>query len=118
SGASCARALKHLSPNIAVTLIEQNKQFTACPFSNYVIAGLRELSAQQFGYDAVAKDGIKLVATSATAVDPAAKRVTLSDGQSLAYDRHILSPGIDIRWDGLPGYDEKAAEKMPHAWKA
>ena len=29
-----------------------------------------------------------------------------------------MAPGIDIRWDGLPGYDEAAAEKMPHAWKA
>ena len=30
----------------------------------------------------------------------------------------MLAPGIDINWSGLPGYDEKAAETMPHAWKA
>jgi sulfide dehydrogenase [flavocytochrome c] flavoprotein chain len=30
----------------------------------------------------------------------------------------VLAPGIDIRWSALPGYDEAAAEKMPHAWKA
>src|SRR3954447_20015698 len=117
-GASAARALRRYEPKIEVTLVEPDQTFTACPFSNLVIVGLREIAAQRFGYDAVAKDGIKLVAASATAVDPAAKRVTLSDGQSLAYDRLILSPGIDIRWDGLPGYDEKAAERMPHAWKA
>ena len=29
-----------------------------------------------------------------------------------------MAPGIDFRWDALPGYDEAAAEKMPHAWKA
>ena len=34
------------------------------------------------------------------------------------YDRLVLAPGIDIRWDGLPGYTEAAAERMPHAWKA
>ena len=44
--------------------------------------------------------------------------MTLDSGSRLAYDRLVLAPGIDIRWDALPGYDEAAAEKMPHAWKA
>ena len=43
AGATCARALKKLDPRIAVTLVEANRTFTACPFSNLVIAGLREL---------------------------------------------------------------------------
>ena len=50
-GASCARALRQLDPKLQVTLIEPNRIFTACPFSNEVIAGLRELQAQQFTYD-------------------------------------------------------------------
>src|SRR5437868_9472546 len=54
----------------------------------------------------------------ATAVDPAAKSVTLADGTRLPYDRLVLAPGIDIRWGALPGYDEAAAAVMPHAWKA
>src|SRR5215831_17723172 len=44
--------------------------------------------------------------------------VTLSNGTRLRYDRLVLAPGIDLRWDGLPGYTEAAAEAMPHAWKA
>jgi sulfide dehydrogenase [flavocytochrome c] flavoprotein chain len=44
--------------------------------------------------------------------------VTLSDGAGLDYDRLVLAPGIDIRFDALPGYDESAAQTMPHAWKA
>jgi NADPH-dependent 2,4-dienoyl-CoA reductase/sulfur reductase-like enzyme len=44
--------------------------------------------------------------------------VTLADGTKLSYDRLIVAPGIDIRWGALPGYDEAAAERMPHAWKA
>ena len=40
-GASCARALKRLDPKLQVTLVEANRTFTACPFSNTVIAGLR-----------------------------------------------------------------------------
>jgi len=44
--------------------------------------------------------------------------VSLSDGSRLGYERLVLAPGIDIRWDALPGYDEAAAEQMPHAWQA
>lgn len=118
AGATCARALKKLDPKLTVTLVEPNATFTACPFSNGVIAGLRELRQQQFGYDAVKRDGVSLAQTSATAVDASAKSVTLADGSRLAYDRLVLAPGIDINWNGLPGYTEEAAEKMPHAWKA
>lgn len=117
-GASCARALRAVDPRIAVTLVEPSATFTACPFSNGVVAGLRELSAQQFTYDQVVASGIALARTTATAVDVSARSVTLADGAKLAYDRLVLAPGIDIRWGALPGYDEAAATPMPHAWKA
>ena len=117
-GATAARTLKALEPKLTVTLVEPNPVFTACPFSNNVLAALREISQQQFGYDGVQKAGVVLAQTSATAVDASGKSVTLGDGSKLAYDRLVLSPGIDINWGALPGYDETAAEKMPHAWKA
>jgi NADPH-dependent 2,4-dienoyl-CoA reductase/sulfur reductase-like enzyme len=116
AGATAARVLQRAG--IVVTLVEPNGTFTACPFSNEVIAGLRELSDQQFTYDAVRQDGVTLVAQSATAVDADRRRVTLSDGTVLEYERLVLAPGIDLRFDALPGYDEKAAAVMPHAWKA
>jgi NADH dehydrogenase FAD-containing subunit len=118
AGATCARQLKRLDKKIQVTVVETNPTFIACPFSNAVIAGFRELNAQQFTYEKVVADGIALAATRATAVEPSARVVSLANGQSLSYDRLVLAPGIDIRWDALPGYDEAAAEQMPHAWKA
>jgi sulfide dehydrogenase [flavocytochrome c] flavoprotein subunit len=117
-GASCARALKRLDPKLHVTLIEPNRVFTACPFSNEVIAGLRELEAQQFGYDKIAAEGVTVIAQAATGIDPQAHAVVLADGTSLTYDRLVLAPGIDLRFDALAGYDEAASGKMPHAWKA
>jgi NADPH-dependent 2,4-dienoyl-CoA reductase/sulfur reductase-like enzyme len=117
-GASCARALRRLDAKLQVTLIEPNRIFTACPFSNEVIAGLRQLQAQQFNYDSIAAEGVKIVAQAATKIDPQARNVGLADGGSVSYDRLVLSPGIDLRFDALPGYDEAAALKMPHAWKA
>ena len=117
-GASCARALKRLDPGLQVALIEPNRIFTACPFSNEVIAGLRELEAQQFTYDRIIADGIAVIARAAAKIDPQARIVGLTDGTTLSYDRLVLAPGIDLRFDALPGYDEAASAVMPHAWKA
>src|SRR5262249_21144063 len=62
AGATCARQLKQLDRNIHVTLVETNRAFIACPFSNAVIAGFRDLKAQRFTYEKVAAEGIALVA--------------------------------------------------------
>src|SRR6202042_2062239 len=95
-----------------------NKVFTACPFSNEVIAGLRPMEAQQFTYEKIAAEGVTVIAQAATTVDSKARTIGLADGTSIPYDRLVLAPGIDLRFDALPGYDEAASTKMPHAWKA
>jgi NADPH-dependent 2,4-dienoyl-CoA reductase/sulfur reductase-like enzyme len=118
AGATCARALKHLDPRINVTLAEASQTFTACPFSNTVIAGLRDIKEQQFGYDKIVADKVAVTISTATAVDLQNRVVSLANGARLNYDRLVLAPGIDLRWDALPGYNEAASERMPHAWKA
>jgi len=117
-GAGCARALRRADPLLQVTLIEPKTFYFACPFSNEAIAGLREFEAQQFRYDRIAAEGVTVVAQTAVKVDAHARTVGLADGTSLGYDRLVLSPGIGLRFDALPGYDEAAAAKMPHAWIA
>jgi len=117
-GAACARALRRDNPALQVTLVEAKTFYFACPFSNEAIVGLRDFEAQQFTYEKIAADGITVAAQTAVKVDAHARTVGLADGTSLRYDRLVLSPGIDLRFDALPGYDEAAALKMPHAWKA
>src|SRR5439155_15995512 len=68
--------------------------------------------------DKVRAGGINVVIGTAARVNPQGNNVRLSDGATLPYDRLVLAPGIDIRWGALPGYNEAAAEKMPHAWRA
>ncbi len=117
-GATAARTLKALRPSLDVTLVEPNPVYTSCPFSNSVLADLREIDQQQFRYDGIKGAGVTVAETSATAVDAEAKTVTLADGNKLSYDRLVMTPGIDFNWGAMPGYDEAAAQKMPHAWKA
>lgn len=117
-GATAARTVKVLQPALDVTLVEPNPVYTSCPFSNSVLANLREIDQQQFRYDGIKSAGVTVAETRATVVDPEAKTVTLADGNKLSYDRLIMSPGIDFNWNAIPGYDEAASEKMPHAWKA
>src|SRR3954466_7635399 len=117
-GAACARALKRAQANLQVILIEPNAVFTSCPFSNEVIAGLREIDAQQFGYDRLAAEGVTVISQAVTTIEPQLRSVVTADGVALPYDRLVLSPGIDFHFEALPGYDDAASEKMPHAWKA
>lgn len=117
-GAACARALKRAQESLQVILIEPNAIFTSCPFSNAVIADLRDIEAQQFGYDKIAADGVTVIGQAVTTIDPERRSVVTADGVALPYDRLVLSPGIDFHLEALPGYDDAASQKMPHAWKA
>lgn len=117
-GAACARALKRAQGDLQVILIEPNAVFTSCPFSNEVIAGLRDLEAQQFGHDKLADEGVTVINQAVTTIEPQQRSVMTADGVALPYDRLVLSPGIDFHFEALPGYDETASERMPHAWKA
>ncbi len=116
AGATCAREVKRLSPELDVTLVEAARTYTACPFSNEVIIGARDLSRQRFDYDAVAKAGVTLRFATAIGIDQGA--VVLDDKSRLPFDRAIIAPGVDLRVDAVPGYDQAAIERMPHAWKA
>ncbi|MEO1594389.1 MAG: NAD(P)/FAD-dependent oxidoreductase [Pseudomonadota bacterium] len=117
-GASCARALRDADANIDITLVEPNTRYLACPLSNLVIGGWRSLEQQSFSYGALRARGIRVLATRATDVDPVARTVTTATGATLPYDRLVLSPGVSLDFDGLPGYDAAAAKLMPHAWSA
>lgn len=118
AGASCARFIKSEDGGVDVTLLEPNATYIACPLSNAVVAGLRELSAQQFGYRSLRAQSIDVLHRRATAVDTEKRVVTLDDGRQLTYDRLVVAPGVDLRFDAIPGYTETTVEAMPHAWKA
>jgi sulfide dehydrogenase [flavocytochrome c] flavoprotein subunit len=117
-GATAAKYLRRLDPSINVTLVEPSEQFYTCPFSNTVIGGINLINKIMHRYDGLRGHGIDVVHDTAAAIDAAGKTVTLARGATLSYDRLVVSPGIDFRFDAIEGYDEAAAQAMPHAWKA
>ena len=118
AGASVARELRQLNHRLSVSLIEANPTYTACPLSNMVIAGHRDIAAQQFSYAGLGAVGVNVVHQHAVDVDQARRTVKLNNSEELRYDELILAPGIDLDWQALQGYNSAAAELMPHAWKA
>ena len=101
-GTAAARAMRRIMPEVAVTLVTDAPTFTTCPFSNLVIGGLRDMSEIRFSYDALHNDGVTVRLDPAVALDPAGRTVTLQSGEKLSYDRAIVSPGVDFRYDALP----------------
>jgi sulfide dehydrogenase [flavocytochrome c] flavoprotein subunit len=118
-GATCAKYIRKLAPGIEVTLVEQNKKFVTCPFSNTVIGGMKRIEDITHSYDKLKKrHGVNVVHDVATDIDAAKKTVKLKGGKSLSYDKLVVSPGIEFIWNKIKGYDQAASEIFPHAWKA
>ena len=118
AGATLARSVKRLSPEITVVLIEARERHVSCPMSNLVIAGRRSLAAQTFDYRGLEAAGVEVVRGMAVDVDATKQRVRLQGGVTIDYDRLVLAPGVMLNFDQLSGMSEQGAEKMPHAWQA
>jgi len=122
-GPGGATAAKYIARDslgaIDVTLVEPARQFTTCFHSNLYLGGLKTFEEITHGYDGLASAyGVKLAHQTADAIDRGKKQVRLADGSTLAYDRLVLAPGIDLKYDSVPGWGKAHEETMPHAWKA
>lgn len=117
-GMIAAKYIAKGDSSIKVTVIEPKARHYTCFMSNEVLGGNRDISTIKFGYDKLAGHGIKLIQDEAAAIDAEAHKVTTTGGITLEYDRLVMSPGISFKWGAIEGYDEAAAEVMPHAWIA
>ncbi len=116
-GATAARYVKLINPEIDVVLIEKNDQFISCPISNWVMVGMRQIEDISFDYRGLMKQGIKIVKDEVVGIDPQSGYVQGKRGR-IEYDRLIVSPGIDFRYELIEGFDAEAHNVFPHAYKA
>jgi NADPH-dependent 2,4-dienoyl-CoA reductase/sulfur reductase-like enzyme len=119
-GATVARYLaKGAKGEIDVTLVEPTKKYYTCFFSNLYLGGFREFDSIGHSYGTLASEyGVNVVHDWAIGVDRDARTVSLASGGELSYDRIVVAPGIDFKFESVPGYGLEAANRMPHAWKA
>lgn len=119
-GATVARYVaKDSGGAVDVTLIEANPKHTTCFFSNLYLGGFRSFDSITHGYGKLKSDyGINVVQGFAAGVDTARRVVSLSDGSRISYDKLVVAPGIDFKYEAYEGYGKEAAEAMPHAWQA
>ena len=117
-GATAAKYIRMMDSSVEVTLIEANKEYYTCFMSNEVIGGHRSIDSIRFGYTGLAGHGVNVVHDMVTGIDAGKRVVKTKGGKSFNYDRCIVAPGIDFKWDMIEGYDAKLAESIPHAWKA
>jgi sulfide dehydrogenase [flavocytochrome c] flavoprotein subunit len=118
-GSTAARYLKMWGGNVDVTLIERNPNFVSCPISNLVVGGHRQMADITRGYDGLKALGVKLVQGEVKTIDVAGLKVVLADGSQFAWDRLVVSPGVDFLFDEVGGL--KAAldtGRITHGWKA
>ena len=118
AGASCARALRQAAPRVAVTLVEPNPTFTACPFSNAVIAGLRELPAQRFTYERVAADGVTIARAPRPASIRRRARSRSRTARACPTTGWCWRPASTFAGARCPATTRRRPPSMPHAWRA
>ncbi len=118
-GATAAKYLRLWGEGkIAVTLVERQANFISCPMSNLVIGGSRKIDELTASYSGLSKQGVTVVQGEVTGVDTARRSITLAGGKTIAYDKLILSPGVDFMFDQIKGLDAPAQSTVLHAWKA
>lgn len=118
-GATAAKFIKLWAPEIDVTLVEPNQHFISCPISNLVLGGNAQMTDITYSYDGLRQRGIRVIRDSATAIDATKRQVRLAGGETLPYDRAIVSPGVEFMLDQIPALKNADAQRqVPHAWKA
>jgi len=122
-GAGGGTAARYIAKDSAgalnLTLVEPSRQFVTCFHSNLVVGGYKQMADISHSYEKMAAaNGITMAHDMAARIDRDRKVVMLAGGQALPYDRLVVSPGIDLRYDSVPGWGREHETAMPHAWKA
>ena len=120
-GATAAKYVRLLSDyKIDVVLIEPQEAFWSCPMSNLVVSGARPIDFLSQSYSGLSKNhGVTMVKDMADSIDTTKKTVTLRGGNVIAYDKLVVSPGVDLMFGAIEGLQAaNASGQIVQAWKA
>ncbi len=93
-----------LRPEDRLTVIGQGAGYHFVPSNPWVAIGWRTREDIEVDLDSIMrKKRIRFLTQGAARVDPAQKRVELSDGDTVSYDYLVIATGPDLAFDEIPG---------------
>ncbi|CAN5550989.1 FAD/NAD(P)-binding oxidoreductase [soil metagenome] len=109
-GIATAVALRErLADDDEVVLIERRPTFVMGLRKNWALTGVSPIAEGERALSTLADRGIRVVAGTITAIDPAARAVDV-DGERLTGDAMVVALGAHRDLDAIPGYREHAID--------
>lgn len=115
AGINAVEGIREADKDGAITLVsdESFPLYSRCLLSYYVAGKLPKEKLKYRNDDFFAKHKVKaLLGARVEKVIPASKKVALSNGDSLAYDRLLIASGASAKLENIPGFDKKGVNKL------
>ena len=103
-GTALANRLVMRLDGAEITLIDPRVEHLYQPGLSLVAAGLKPASYVVSKTTDWLPDGVTLIAEAAAAIDPEAKTVATTSGQSVGYDFLVVAPGLILDHDAIEGF--------------
>ncbi|MFN6977055.1 MAG: FAD/NAD(P)-binding oxidoreductase [Gemmobacter sp.] len=104
AGAALANHLVRRLDGAQITLLDARRQHLYQPGLSLVAAGLRPASYVVSGTQDWLPRGVTLIAEAAAAIDPEAKTVATTGGQTIAYDVLVVATGLVLDNAAIEGF--------------
>ncbi|MDG6774099.1 FCSD flavin-binding domain-containing protein [Thiomicrorhabdus sp. ZW0627] len=119
-GAAAAKYMRLLNSDVRITIIEPQPQYIFCPGSNEVVADFDTLETLTVDYNTLkSRYAVNVIQDYAQEIDYTGKSLILAKGDVIHYDKLIVSPGPDFKYNAVEGYSKELAEgDFPAAWHA
>jgi NADPH-dependent 2,4-dienoyl-CoA reductase/sulfur reductase-like enzyme len=114
SGAMCARTLRKLAPEVEVVVLERNPTYVSGPSHVDYVVGLEDARKVTVTFDALVREGVKVLRAPATGLRLADNRVLTPQG-FVEYNVLVVATGL------VPAENEvrnllENRRLSPHAW--
>lgn len=105
AGISAALALRDRLPGgDSITVVSASSDYLFYPSMIWVVQGEREIADISFSVAPVFEEvGITFVHSYLQGIDASNKSISLSDGQTLSYDKLLIAAGGSWHWGTVPG---------------
>lgn len=103
AGLTVAARLRNAEPNLDIAVIEPSEFHYYQPLWTLVGAGIFPKERSRRNERDYIPRGVSWVRDAVTTLDPEHRRVQTREGRTIGYEQLVVAPGLQIRWDAIPG---------------